>query len=224
MAEDSHIIPLAPPRAYPKSDQWPNLSKPINLHDNNKKKNRKSSKCFVYLLSTIVLLSIVALIFSMIFFRFKSPSFEIGLIEVQNLRFTNSTNSSSFTMTMGAQIIVDNENFGRIKFQDSSMSVFMYDNVTIGFANVNVGGVGARKSKRIGISLQVKANDQLLNHSYNGNLSSDINSRMVKLTSFAELRGKVKVMKIVSKYKTSEMNCTMNLNLTSQAIQDLLCT
>lgn len=125
-------------------------------------------------------------------------------------------------MNMGAEIIVDNENFGQINFQDSSMSVFLYDNVTIGFANINVGRVEARKSKKIGISLQLRANDQL-NHS-NWNLRSDLNSRMVKLTSFGEFRGKVKAMKIVSKYKISVMNCTMNLNLTSQAIQDLLCS
>ncbi|CAN4077642.1 unnamed protein product [Withania somnifera] len=219
MAEDSHIAPLAPPRAYPKSDQGLNLNKPVNLYNNYSNKNRRSNKCFVYFLSTIVLLSIVLLIFSMIFFRFKSPSFELDLIEVKNLRFTNSANSSSFNMTMGAEILVDNENFGRINFQDSSMSVFMYDNVTIGVVNINIGGVEARKSKRIGISLQVGAN----NHS-NGNLSSDINSRMVQLTSFAEFRGKVKAMKIISKHKTSVMNCTMNLNLTSQAVQDLFCS
>ncbi|KAJ8526969.1 hypothetical protein K7X08_029446 [Anisodus acutangulus] len=123
---------------------------------------------------------------------------------------------------MGAEIIVDNDNFGRINFQESSMSVFLYDNVTIGFTNINVGRVKARKSKRIGISLQVRANGQL-NHS-KGNLSSDINSRMVELTSFGEFRGKVKAMKIMSSHKTSVMNCTMNLNLTSIAIQDLICS
>ncbi|KAJ8555821.1 hypothetical protein K7X08_013317 [Anisodus acutangulus] len=122
---------------------------------------------------------------------------------------------------MGAEIIIDNDNFGRINFQESSMSIFLYDNVTIGFANINVGRVEGRKSKRIGISLQVRTNG--LNHS-NGNLSSDINSRMVELTSFGEFRGKVKAMNIMSSHKTSVMNCTMNLNLTSQAIQDLLCS
>ncbi|XP_060211034.1 late embryogenesis abundant protein At1g64065 [Lycium barbarum] len=220
MAENSKIIPLAPPRKYLNSDQEMNLSKPINFYNN--KKNQRSSKCFVHFLSTIVLISIVMLIFSMIFLRFKSPSFELDLINVQNLRFTNSTNSSSFSMIMGAEIVVDNENFGRINFEDSSMSVFLYDNITIGFANINVGRVDARKSKRMGISLKVRANDQL-NHS-NWNLSSDINSRTVKLTSFGEFRGKVKAMKIISRHKISVMNCTMNLNLTSQAIQDLLCS
>ncbi|KAL3331426.1 hypothetical protein AABB24_034976 [Solanum stoloniferum] len=223
MAQDSHIIPLAPPRAYPKSDQDLNLSKSINYYNNhNNNKNQKSGKCFVYFLSIIVILSIIMLIFSMIFFRFKSPSFELDHINVQNLRFSNSTNSSSLNMNMGGEIIVDNDNFGQINYQDSSMSVFLYDNVTIGIANVNVGRVEARKSKRIGISLQLRTNGQL-NYSY-GNLSSDINSRMVKLTSFGEFRGKVKAMKIISKHKTSIMNCTMNLNLTSQAIQDLLCS
>ncbi|KAM3396690.1 hypothetical protein P3S68_000202 [Capsicum galapagoense] len=220
MAQDSHIIPLAPPKTYPKSDQGLNLSKPIIFHNKN---NRRSNKCFVYLLSTIVILSTVMLIFSMVFFRFKAPSFELDLINVQNLRFSNSTNSSSFSLAMGAEIIVDNENFGQINFQDSSMSVFLYENVTIGIANVNVGRVEARKTKRMGISLQLRTNDQLMNHS-NWKLSSDINSRMVKLTSFGEFRGKVKAMKIASKHKNSVLNCTMNLNLTSQAIQDLLCS
>ncbi|XP_016478713.1 late embryogenesis abundant protein At1g64065-like [Nicotiana tabacum] len=220
MSEDSHIIPLAPPTTYPKSDKELNLSRPTNFY-NYKNKNKSSSKFFVYLLSAIVLLSIVMLIFSMIFFRFKAPSFELGLIDVKNLRYSSNSSLPSFNMTMGAEVIIDNDNFGRINFQDSSMSVFIYDNVTIGFVNINVGRVEARKSKRMGIVLQVGANE--LNHSH-GNLSSDLNSRMVKLRSVGELRGKVKAMKIVSRYKTSVLNCTMNLNLTSQAIQDLLCS
>ncbi|XP_009786303.1 late embryogenesis abundant protein At1g64065-like [Nicotiana sylvestris] len=219
MAEDSHIIPLAPPTTYPRSDQGLNLSESSNFYNHNNK-NQSSSKFFVYLLSTIVLLSIVMLIFSMIVLRFKAPSFDLGHIDVKNLRYSNNSSLPSFNMTMGAEIIIDNENFGRMNFQDSSMSVFIYDNVTVGFAKINVGHVEARKSKRMGIVLQVGANE--LNHSH-GNLSSDINSRMVKLTSFGELKGKVKAMKIVSRYKTSVLNCTMNLNFTSQAIQDLLC-
>ncbi|TMW93115.1 hypothetical protein EJD97_012165 [Solanum chilense] len=221
MAQDSHIIPLAPSSAYPKSDQDLNLSESMSYYNNHNNKNQKSGKYFVYFLSTIVILSIIMLIFSMIFFRFKSPSFELDYINVQNLRFSNSTNSSSFSMNMGGEIIVDNDNFGQINYQDSSMSFFLYDSVTIGIANVNVGRVEARKSKRIGISLQLTTNQ--LNYSY-GNLSSDINSRIVKLKSFGEFRGKVKAMKIISKHKISTMNCTMNLNFTSQSIQDLLCS
>nr|XP_009597170.2 late embryogenesis abundant protein At1g64065-like [Nicotiana tomentosiformis] len=180
MSEDSHIIPLAPPTTYSKSDKELNLSRPTNFY-NHKNKNKSSSKFFVYLLSAIVLLSIVMLIFSMIFFRFKAPSFELGLIDVKNLRYSSNSSLPSFNMTMGAEVIIDNDNFGRINFQDSSMSVFIYDNVTIGFVNINVGRVEARKSKRMGIVLQVGANE--LNHSH-GNLSSDLNSRMVKLRSF----------------------------------------
>ncbi|KAK6158287.1 hypothetical protein DH2020_005601 [Rehmannia glutinosa] len=103
--------------------------------------------------------------------------------------------------------------FLRFEFR-SGNTILMYENATIGAASIHEGRVDGRKNREMNVTLKVNYM----------NFSIDIGLLgLVKLRSFAELRGEVRVVKIINRGKSAVMNCTMDLNLTSQVIQDLSC-
>lgn len=217
MSEESHVTPLAPPQIYRRSDEeWGAgaTTKPKVIHH----KHGRSSKCFVYLLLFLVLLSIASLAFGLVVLRINAPKLKLELVEIKNLKYT-APDFASLNMTMVAQVKIYNQNFGGFTFHNGSTSV-VYGNTTLGMTYCKSGLVRGRNSERMTVAVQVKANNGLAE---NKNFSSDMGSGLVKLSSYANLRGEIRVLKHFTRRRTSFMNCTMSLNLTSQAVQDLRC-
>uniref|UniRef100_A0A5B7BVH7 Late embryogenesis abundant protein LEA-2 subgroup domain-containing protein n=1 Tax=Davidia involucrata TaxID=16924 RepID=A0A5B7BVH7_DAVIN len=213
MAEESQMYPLAPARIHQRSDEEFATTKP-----NDHVRNQQSSKCLVYVLAFIVLQSIAILAFALIVLRVKSPQVKLSSVAIKNLRYVTAP-LPSVNMTMTAEVAVSNNNFGRFKYQNSN-AVVLYGKAKIGDVKINRGRVRARGTVRMNVTVQVRSNGLL---SDDKNFSSDISSGLLKLSSYAKLSGEVHVMKIINKRKTVEMNCTMDLNLKTQAIQDLRC-
>ncbi|CAI9094192.1 OLC1v1029886C1 [Oldenlandia corymbosa var. corymbosa] len=234
MAEDSHVLPLAPPQTYRRSDEewaapppgagrtsWKKIARDNHFYPI---KHSKSSKCFVYSFTLLVSISLCCLIFALIVLRIGYPKLKLESIQVKDLSYSvanddHNNSRVSLNVTVVADIKLSNDNFGRFKFQNGSTSV-VYGNTTLGMTDIEGGIVRGRKAKKISVVVQLESNDDL---AQNVNFSSDVGSNLVKLNGYAQLRGQVKVVKFVTKHKTSFMNCSMSLNLTSQAIQDLRC-
>ncbi|KAK6158295.1 hypothetical protein DH2020_005609 [Rehmannia glutinosa] len=177
---------------------------PLTPPPNNHKK--RSSKCLVYTLLAVVLQSIAFLIFGLVVLRINAPSLRLSNATVNQLNY----GPTSLNMTVVAGIRLRNMNFGRFEFRGGH-TILLYENATIGAASIYQGRVGGRKNKEMNVTLKV---------SYM-NFSGDIGLLgLVKLRSFAKLRGEVRVVKIINRGTTAVMNCTMDLNLTSQVIQD----
>ena len=54
-------------------------------------------------------------------------------------------------------------------------------------------------------------------------LGSDLKSGKLTLTSYATLKGKVHLFKVIKKKKSAQMNCTMDVDTKKQAIQNVHC-
>ncbi|XP_059639487.1 late embryogenesis abundant protein At1g64065-like [Cornus florida] len=125
---------------------------------------------------------------------------------------------------------VKNDNFGGFKFENSSRIInvrVMYENVTtIGDIKIGMRCVGSRDTEHVNVvavlQVRMRSSGVLLTLA-DEMLSSDINSGLLRLSSYGKLRGEVRVMKMIRTRATAEMNCSMCLNFTSRAIQDLLC-
>ncbi|ESR52692.1 Late embryogenesis abundant protein [Citrus sinensis] len=213
MAEENPKIPLAPPRnEYPRSDQE---YAPAVIES-----QRKSSKCLVYVLVTIVTVSAALLISASIFLRPNTPEVQLESVTVKNLSHGNGT-SPSFNVTLVTELTIDNENYGYFEYKNCSGSVF-YGSVTVGDVKIRDGRVEAREVKRINVTVDVdvRSNGNLDNQ----NLSSDRNSGIVKLNSYAKLHGNVNLFNVLKKTKTPELDCSMNLVLARRAVEDLVCS
>lgn len=204
MDEESHLNPLA--KNYEKSDGIATNIKPLNIEA---AANGGSSKKVVYILLAVVVASIAFLIFGLVVLRIKAPTLRLSNVVVKELRYNSS---SSLNMTVIAGLRLHNMNFGRFQFGAGSATLF-YGNATIGAAEVQSGEVGGRERREMSATVEV--------------MSSDVKNisewDLVKLRSYAELRGEIGVMKIVNRHRTAFMNCSMDLNLTTQAIQGYSC-
>ncbi|KAD4178391.1 hypothetical protein R6Q59_021982 [Mikania micrantha] len=207
---ESQMRPLAPDGV--RSDEPPSTTTAVF----RKPKHQESSKALVYILATIVFLSTIFLIIASVFLRVVSPKLRLRTVSIQDFQYEN-TNSTSLNITMLTEFTVNNQNFGRYVFENCN-AVVVYGNSTIGNGVVSGGRVGAKKMKSISVVMQIR--------SQNLNFSSDASDRMevMQITSYAKMTGRVHVTKIVDRRKTIEMNCLMNLNLTSRSFMDPLCS
>lgn len=214
MAEESQVSPLAPPEIYERSDGELAIAKPNNPH------HQETSKLIVYILTAILSLILIFLIFGSIFFKANSPKAKLRSVTISNLLVNGTANATSLSMTMVAQITVENKNFGRFVLENNKAN-FVYENVSLGDGDIFGGRVRARKTGVFNVTVQARANEYLAKN--NTNFRNDIRLSLVKLSSYARLRGKVHVTKLIKRSKTAVLSCTMSLNLKTQAIQDLIC-
>ncbi|KAM0030096.1 putative Late embryogenesis abundant protein, LEA_2 subgroup [Helianthus debilis subsp. tardiflorus] len=210
---ENQTIPIAPAGA--KSDGQPYTT----ITPFTKPKHQKTNKSLVYILATIVFISTIFLIFASVFLRVDNPHLRIRTVSIQNFELTNTnnTNSTSHTInminiTMLTEITVDNGNFGRFVF-DNCAAVLLYGNATIGGGYVSGGRVGAKNTRSIGVVMRVGYE--------NLNVSSGMD--VMEVVSYAKMKGRVHVMKIVDRKKTIEMNCTVSFNLTNRSFVSSLC-
>ena len=57
----------------------------------------------------------------------------------------------------------------------------------------------------------------------NPNVRADMGSRLLTMNSYSRIPGKVKMLNIIKKHVVMKMNCTIAINISSQAIQEQKC-
>ncbi|XVE57971.1 hypothetical protein DITRI_Ditri04bG0132200 [Diplodiscus trichospermus] len=212
MQEDLQAKPLAPVQDYTRSDLEIGGIKPKAL-----RREEKSSKCLVYVLAIMVILGAVLLIFGSVFLRARTPDLEIGSVTVRNLKYGNSS-APSFNFTLVTELGVENTNFGVFRFENATGSVSCGSSV-VGEMKIPTGRAQARATERLNISVDVSSlwiPDTM-------NLSSNISSGSLDLSSHIKLSGKVNILDIMKRRRHPEMTCFMTLNLTGRTLQDLTC-
>ena len=206
------MVPLAPERIHPRSDV--ESAGKFSVKPKPKNHPEKSSKFLVYFLALIVISSAVLLIFSSIVLRATTPKVKLRSVTVKTLLHGNST----LNATLITELTIRNRNFGSFRFRNATGLVF-YGTVTVGEMKIREGRVRARDTERLSVTVEVRSSNQ----SEARNLSSDLSFGVLKLSSHAQLHGRVNLLNILKRKKRPEMNCNMNLVLRNQNIQDLVC-
>ncbi|KAF8380151.1 hypothetical protein HHK36_027634 [Tetracentron sinense] len=199
---DQQVYPQAPANGYAKVDVE---SQSAEL------RRKKRIKCFAYIAAFAVFQTIIILVFALTVMRIKTPDVKLGTVTVETINVGTAA-SPSFSMRLIAEVTVKNKNFGHYKF-DESTATFSYGGMKVGEALIPKGRAKARKTRRMTIVVDVNSAGQL---SGNSNLSNEISTGMLTLSSHTKLSGKVTVMKVMKKRKTAEMNCTMTINVASR--------
>lgn len=182
-----------------------------------KGEGKRNTKCLAYIAAFIVFQTIIILVFALTVMRVKSPKVRFGDVVVKSST-PSSTNSSSFDMTLVAEVAIKNTNFGHFKYDSSSITI-LYGDTPVGSAVIPKGRAKARKTQKFNLSIEVTS----ASLSGNANLSNDIGSGVLLLSSQAKLSGKVHLMKVIKRKKSGQMSCTMAVHLAQRAIQDLNC-
>ncbi|KAH7550194.1 hypothetical protein JRO89_XS13G0153100 [Xanthoceras sorbifolium] len=205
------MVPLAPARIHPRSDEE---SARMFVKTNPRNHQEKSSKILVYFLALIVISSAVLLVFASIVLRANTPRLKLRSVSVKNLVHINST----FNGTLVTELTLRNQNFGSFRFRNGTGEVF-YGSVTVGEMKIREGRVRARATEGLKVTVDVRSNQFVEAR----NLSSDLNSGVLKLSSHVQLHGRVNLLNIIKRKKRPEMSCSMTLVLRSKSIEDLVC-
>ncbi|XP_062026958.1 late embryogenesis abundant protein At1g64065-like [Rosa rugosa] len=177
-----------------------------------------NKKCLAYVAIFIVFQIIVITIFALTVMKIKGPKVRFQTVTASNFN-SGSSSSPSFSADLVTKFAVKNTNFGHFKYPNSTVSI-LYDGQVIGSADVPSQKAKARSTRRTDITISISS-DKLT--AGTTNLTSAINAGVVNLTSESTLKGKVELMKIIKKNKSGKMSCTMSLNLSTKAVEKLMC-
>ncbi|XP_073128161.1 late embryogenesis abundant protein At1g64065-like [Henckelia pumila] len=182
-------------------------------------KRRKRMKCFVYMLAFIVLQTSVFLIFGLTIMKVRSPKFRVRSATFDTFEVTTLDTNSSFNIKMIAELGVKNPNFGKYKYQNSTIEFYYQGMYKVGEAVVPRASAKSRSTRKFVLTV-----DLLSTNVPPEAISGQFGSRAtIPLTSLSTLEGKVEIMKLMKKKKSSNMNCTMEINISSKNIENLTC-
>ncbi|PKI50909.1 hypothetical protein CRG98_028639 [Punica granatum] len=185
-------------------------------------KRQKRMKLAAYIGAFAVFQVIVILVFALVVMKVKTPKFRIGNgIEIQSL--TAGTQSSpSFDMSFIAPIRIKNTNFGPYKYDATTVN-FTYGGVQVGQVVIPKSKANFKSTKKVDVIVSVNSNALTSTSGLGSELNSGLNSGVLTLNSQGRMNGKVELMLIFKKKKSTNMNCTMAINVSTKAVQSLSC-
>ncbi|XP_060218521.1 uncharacterized protein LOC132645522 [Lycium barbarum] len=217
MGEREQVRPLAPVSDRPGSDD--------DEATLNKKKFHQR-RCFKYCacVSTLLLiLAIILIILIFTVFKIKDPIIRMNGVTVEKLDLVNTTilpmPKPGSNMTIKADVSVKNPNYSSFRYSNTTTSISYRDTV-VGEARGPPGKSKARRTMRMNITIDI-ITDKIVSHP---GLLDDISTGLLTMNSFTRVGGRVKLLNMIKKHVVVKMNCSITVNITSQAIQDQKCT
>ncbi|KAF5947345.1 hypothetical protein HYC85_013302 [Camellia sinensis] len=175
------------------------------------KKRKRLTFFIIFMVSQIV----IGIVIGLTIMKVKNPKFRVRSATFETFNVT----TSSFNMTMNAELGVKNPNFGPYKYHNTTVE-FYYGVTLVGTAIVPKSKASLLKTKKFNVAVNLIAPPSLLSDT---KLASDISFGLLPLSSQSNLRGKVELMLIMKKKKSTQMSCTMNVNIKTQQLQDVMC-
>ncbi|XP_048132774.1 uncharacterized protein LOC115754674 isoform X11 [Rhodamnia argentea] len=198
--------------AYRRSDQ-----ESLHTMEDEEAKRKKRMKWTIGIIAFVIFQVVQALFFVLVIMKFKSPKFRVGELDIQSLTVGTQA-SPSFDMTFVAPIQIKNTNWGPFKYGASTVN-FTYGGVQVGQAIIPKSKANFKSTKKIDVPVTLSSSAL----PSSSNLGSELSSGIITLNSQGEIKGKITVMFMFKKTKTSQMNCTMAINTTTKAVQSLSC-
>lgn len=181
-------------------------------------RRKKRLKCFAYLAAFIVFQTGIFLIFGLTIMKVRTPKFRVRSAAFEAFEVTDSAANPSFNIKMVAELGLKNANFGRYKYDNSTIK-FYYGATQVGEASFPKARAKARSTRKFNVTVDLSSANVPANE-----LAGAAPLRVIELTSGSRVRGKVEIMKIMKKNKSSNMNCTMQIDIPSRQLQNLSCT
>lgn len=184
------------------------------------RRTNKRKKRIAYIVVFALLLIILVLVFALIVLRFETPKFRVRAASFAAFEVGKNSTNPSFNFLVNAQFTVKNTNFGKFEYEYGTVG-FEYRGLNLGHANMDDARVRAKTTKRVNAS--VALNSKGLGSELSEELGSDIGGGVLGLRSYSMLEGEIKVMKVFKKNKYARLNCTMDVQISTQTINNINC-
>ncbi|KAL8028161.1 hypothetical protein ABFS82_14G138800 [Erythranthe guttata] len=183
-------------------------------------RRRRCLKCCGCAAAVILIQAVVVVILIFTVFKVKEPVIRMNKITVLNLDLVNGTTTTprpGSNMTLNADVSVKNPNHASFRYMNTTTTLY-YRGAVIGEARGPPGSARARRTMRMNVTVEV-ITDRVLS---NPDLGTDINTGLLTMSTYTVVGGRVKML-MIKKHLTVRMNCSMTINITSQAIQEQKC-
>lgn len=180
-------------------------------------RRQKQKKWLLYGIAFVIFQTGIIALFSMTVMKVRNPKFRVRYATFDTFDVVQTTNPS-FNLTTNVALGIKNTNFGPYKYDDSTI-YFYYGATEVGSAVIPKSKAQFRRTKKLTIAVDLDST--IL--AGNSQLSSAISSGIVPLSSRSKLNGKVELMLIFKKKKSVDMDCTMEINIAKQALQNVKC-
>ncbi|KAL5792322.1 hypothetical protein ACOSP7_000916 [Xanthoceras sorbifolium] len=213
MVEREQARPLAPA-----TDR---LSSDVDEAALRQKQTRKRTciKCCGCVTALLLIIAIVIVILIFTVFRVKDPKIKLNGFTVTRLELINGTvPKPGVNMSLIADVSVKNPNVASFKYRNTTTNLY-YRSMLVGEARGPPGRARARRTLRMNITVDV-ITDRLLS---NPNLTTDAASGLLNMDSYSRIGGRVNILNIFKRHVTVRMNCSLTINISSQAIEEQKC-
>ncbi|PUZ54894.1 hypothetical protein GQ55_5G168300 [Panicum hallii var. hallii] len=161
--------------------------------------------------AAVVLLGIAALVLALTVFKVRDPVLTMNGVTLEGVDGDLGTAAGhpvSVNATLSADVSIENPNAASFRFGRSETD-FYYAGETVGVAYAPGGEVGAGRTVRMNVTLDVLA-DRI---SPNVNATDLIFGQDYNLTSYTEIAGRVSVLGIYKRDLDIKMNCSITLEV-----------
>ncbi|KAK6132148.1 hypothetical protein DH2020_034104 [Rehmannia glutinosa] len=208
--EQQPTHPMAPTNGYTRSDAESSAAHGGAREQRKKKRN----KCLLYIVLFAIFQAAVILIFVLTIMRVRTPKFRVRSAALTNFS-VGTPETPSLTAAMNAELAVRNANFGRYKYRNTTVE-FLYRGTPVGQVTVR----GSRANWRSTRKFEVRAD---LNLGVNSELGNDLRAGIVPITSQARMRGRVDLIFVMRRNRSTDMNCSMEIVVATQQIRNIIC-
>ncbi|KAM0841225.1 hypothetical protein ACQ4PT_059148 [Festuca glaucescens] len=158
---------------------------------------------------TVVIVGLIILVLALTAFKVKDPRITMNSVSLTAL--TTGAGSGLFdpvatNATLTADVSIKNPNIASVRFSPSATEVY-YRGQTISVAYVPAGRVGARRTARMNVTLDILG-DQLARMF---NITGLVLGEEYNLTTYTEMNGTVKALGIYKKDLEMRMNCSISV-------------
>lgn len=215
MAEkDQQVHPIQPQSCSPQSKR----DVEATTTDQSKVARRqKQKKWLLYGVAFVIFQTGIIALFSLTVMKVRNPKFRVRSATFDTFDVVQTTNPS-FNLRTNIALGIKNTNFGPYKYDNSTM-YFYYGETEVGSAVIPKSKAQFRRTKKFTISVDLASTSLTGNSQF----ASDMSSGIVPLSSRSKLSGKVELMLIFKKKKPVDMDCTMEVNIAAQALQNIKC-
>lgn len=178
--------------------------------DKTNVRRRKVVKIFAIVVALLLLTLAIILIF-----KVKDPVIKLNGVMVNQLNLSSPLSNMSLT----ARVSVKNPNFATFKYRNTSTTIYYRGTVVIGEAR----GPGGRARARRTTTMNITVDLMIARILGDPNLQSDVSSGLIPISSYTRVGGRVKVLAFITRHANVELNCSVLVNITSQAIHEQQC-
>ncbi|KAL2510887.1 Late [Abeliophyllum distichum] len=160
----------------------------------------------------------IIMLFALTVMKIRTPKFRVRSATFENFNVGTPTNPS-FSLRMNAEFGIKNTNFGHFKYQNSTVR-FFYGLTQVGELVVQKARAKARSTRKFNAMVKLSLANAA---AANTQLGNDLSSGVVRLSSKSKLNGKVELMKVLMKKKSTDMNCSMEIVTATQQLRNIVC-